>query len=438
MGVEVRVDNSRKIKVGSFVLGAVVLFGFGIIKLGDVSFRRTYKIYVYFDDVSGMAAKSPVKLAGVEIGKIRKITLEGGKARAELHINRGVVIYKDAMARVASTGIIGTKYLDISSGNPSAGRLENGDALSGLSSFGLEESMGRAMESIEGLTKSVRGRNDELGKNLNSMVANLNASTLSIREILDDRKHDISAALLSLRRITASMSEILDKTDRILAKVEQGEGGVGALLVDKKVGEDVKASVAHVKEASAGAAEVFGRFTRVRAFWDYRYRYDDPAEQGRSDFSLKLSPRPGKYYFMGASNVGDKNAPLKVKDFEKKNTLNIGLGHEFFPWLDLYAGVIRSEGGLGARVKPFYAFPLGDRLTVEAEAYGLGRDTTFNNRRLEGAVYNVGLAAQIFPWLRIVGRQEDMGDSDHFHGGFNVVLEDKDLAYILGLVSVTR
>ncbi|MBI2071164.1 MAG: MCE family protein [Elusimicrobia bacterium] len=431
-------ENSKKLKVGVFVLMATLIFGFGILKLEDVSFERTYRMYVYFDDVAGMAEKSPVKMAGVQVGKVRRIILDEGKARAELSIRRGVVIYKDCKPRVASTGIIGTRYLDIADGSPSAGVVEEGDMITGLTVLGLEESVSQALESVKGLTESVRGPKDDLGRNLNATMANLNSATLSVREILEDRKHDISAALLNLRQITFSLNEILDKADRILAKVEKGEGAVGALLTDAKTGDEVKASVASLKEASAGAAEMFGRFTRIRAFWDYRFRYDAEAAQGRSDFGIKLSPRPTKYYFLGASNVGDKKAPLKPKDFEKKNTFSVGMGKEFFPWLDLYAGVIRSEGGFGARARPFAYIPYADRIRVEAEAFSFGRDTTFNNRELKGVNYNIGLAAQIFPWLSLVGRGEDMNQTKHFHGGLSVTLEDKDLAYLIGLITATR
>ncbi|MBI4370433.1 MAG: MCE family protein [Elusimicrobia bacterium] len=431
--------GTNKLRVGLFVLVAAVIAGFGVLKLGDVSFDKTYSVYVYFDDVSGMTPKSPVKIAGVEVGSVRAIDLDAGKARAELAIKQGVVLYRDAKARVASTGIIGTKYLDMTPGSPSQERLVQGDAISGLSVLSLEESVAKALESVKGLTEAVRGpHGDDLGRNLNAMIANLNAVSTSVKEIMEDRKMDISMALLSMKRVTAALNEIVDKTDRILARVEKGEGAVGTLLVDQKAGEEVKASMASMKEATAGAAELFGRFTRIRAFWDYDYRYDTAASQGRSDFGLTLSPRPGKYYFAGVSNLGNASTPFKADDFENKNTINLGMGKEFYPWLDLYAGVIRSEGGIGARIKPLPDHWLGRKFSVEAEAYGAGRQSDVNGRSLTGAVYNVGLAAEVFPWLRLTVRSEDAGQVGHVHSGMSVTLEDKDLAYLLGLVTVTR
>jgi len=292
---------------------------------------------------------------------------------------------------------------------------------------------------VKDLVNSVRGpHGDDFGRHLNQTLANLNGITLSIREILESRKKDISQTLVSLREMTETLSQILDRADRIMAKVEAGEGAVGALLTDKQTGENVKIATSHLKDASSGAAEMFGRFTRIRAFWDYRYRFDAAASVGRSDFGIKLSLRPTRYYFAGVANVGDKATPLKEKDFEAKNTFNVGMGKEFFPWLNLYAGVLRSEGGFGAVVKPFPKSPRLSRMELQAEAYAFGRTKTFNGRELKGAVYNAGAAMDIFPWLKFEARGEDLAQTGHAYGGLRVNLEDKDLAYLFGLLTVTR
>lgn len=432
-------ENDKKFKVGLFVLVATGLFAFGIFKLGDVTWARTYKIYIYFNDISGLADKSPVKIAGVQIGKIQDISLEAGRARVSVTIRRGVPVYRDAKARVASTGIIGTKYLDMTQGSPAAGRLGEGDAISGFSAVSVEEAIAQGLEAVRGFTDSLRGKDgSELGSNLNTMIGNLSAATGSLKDILEERKEDMSLALLSLRQIMESLRDILAKTDRILARVEKGEGAVGTLVSNGQVGEDLKASVANLKEASGGAAEVFGRFTRIRTFWDWRLRYDTEASQGRPDFGVKLSPRPSRYYYLGVANIGDTSSPLKSKDFEQKNRLSVGLGQEFFPWLDLFAGIIRGEGGVGGRIVPFYQRGFLERMTLEGEFYGFGRDTTFNSRRLKGAVYNVGMALQVLPWLKLEARGEDLSQVKHVHGGLRVTLEDKDLAYLIGLITLTR
>ncbi|MBI4052203.1 MAG: MCE family protein [Elusimicrobia bacterium] len=108
---------STESKVGLFVLVGLVLLGWTIFLLGDVSLQRHYSMFVYFDDVSGLPNKAVVKLNGVEVGKVKEITLEGTKAKVELSIQQGVKIYKHAKFRIASTSIIGSKYLAIEQGD---------------------------------------------------------------------------------------------------------------------------------------------------------------------------------------------------------------------------------------------------------------------------------------------------------------------------------
>ncbi|MBI4056769.1 MAG: MCE family protein [Elusimicrobia bacterium] len=113
-------------KVGAFVLAGLILLGWAIFLLGDVSLQRHYQMTVYFDDVSGLPKKSVVKLNGVEVGKVKDITLEGNKARVDLAIQMGVKIYKDAKFRIASTSIIGSKFLAIEQGESSEGEPSEG------------------------------------------------------------------------------------------------------------------------------------------------------------------------------------------------------------------------------------------------------------------------------------------------------------------------
>ena len=64
-------------KLGIFTVIGLVLFGFSLYFLGGLSVTRTYDLNIKFDDVSGLPVKAPIKLAGVEVGKVKKIIIEG-------------------------------------------------------------------------------------------------------------------------------------------------------------------------------------------------------------------------------------------------------------------------------------------------------------------------------------------------------------------------
>ena len=57
-------------KLGIFTILGLILFGFSLYFLGGLSVTRTYNLNIKFNDVSGLPIKAPVKLAGVEVGKV--------------------------------------------------------------------------------------------------------------------------------------------------------------------------------------------------------------------------------------------------------------------------------------------------------------------------------------------------------------------------------
>src|SRR5688572_20231838 len=97
---------SLEAKVGSFVVAGLVLLGTAVFLLGDYTFEKRYHLYVTFKDVANLTKDSPVKLSGVEIGKVSDIILVDSRAKVVAKIRRGVDIYKDSEFTIGSTGII--------------------------------------------------------------------------------------------------------------------------------------------------------------------------------------------------------------------------------------------------------------------------------------------------------------------------------------------
>ncbi len=120
-------------KVGLFTFLGLALLGFSIYLLGNFTVSSGYDIDVYFKNVSGLPAKSAVRLNGVEVGKVKKLKINGDKVLAVVRIDKGVTVYKDSRFTIAATSLIGTNYLQIDQGTPESGILQQGDVVTGLS-----------------------------------------------------------------------------------------------------------------------------------------------------------------------------------------------------------------------------------------------------------------------------------------------------------------
>ena len=85
-------DNGLELKVGSFVLMAIIALTFFILSVSDLSiFEKGRHIKVVFGFASGLREAAPVRLAGVEVGLIKKLQVfvdknDGGKTKVRVNV----------------------------------------------------------------------------------------------------------------------------------------------------------------------------------------------------------------------------------------------------------------------------------------------------------------------------------------------------------------
>lgn len=104
--------------VGLFVLVGILCLGYLSIKLGKLELvgGDVYEVDAQFNTASGLKPGSTVEIAGVEVGRVRGITLNEDRAMVKLAVNNTVKLYTDTIASIKTRGIIGEKFLALSPG----------------------------------------------------------------------------------------------------------------------------------------------------------------------------------------------------------------------------------------------------------------------------------------------------------------------------------
>ena len=104
--------------VGVFVLVGLACLAYLSIKLGklEVIGRGLYEVEADFTSASGLKAGAAIEIAGVEVGRVKKIELRDDRAAVILAVQDGVKLYTDTIASIKTRGIIGEKYLSLSPG----------------------------------------------------------------------------------------------------------------------------------------------------------------------------------------------------------------------------------------------------------------------------------------------------------------------------------
>ncbi len=129
--------------VGLFLIVGILCFAYLAVNLGDVALfgDKSYPLKARFISISGLKDKATVELAGVRVGEVTRIDLDGEdyEAQVELAIDRGVKIQDDAIASIRTQGIIGDKFIKITPGGSDT-YLESGDEIEETeSAISLEE-----------------------------------------------------------------------------------------------------------------------------------------------------------------------------------------------------------------------------------------------------------------------------------------------------------
>lgn len=119
--------------VGLFVLAGLLCTIYLSVNLGDMrvfGIQNDYLIKARFNSVQGLTEGSRVSIAGVKVGQIETITLdpEAYVAFVDMRIDKGVLLYDDAIASIRTNGLIGDRYILISPGG-SGIELEPGETI---------------------------------------------------------------------------------------------------------------------------------------------------------------------------------------------------------------------------------------------------------------------------------------------------------------------
>jgi len=454
---------SPESKVGLFVLAGLAILMISILMLGDIHFRPQNYLHVIFTNVEGIAEKTPVKISGVEIGSVRKVELLDDHAQLTLALRKDIRVYKNARVRIRSTGIIGTKFLALDPGRVQPDipeeeqRLHSGDTILGEDSLSLDELMERVAKSLDQFTG-----NGKTAENLNATIANLRSITDSLNAALGQQRRSLVNIVKNIEGFSAyaksaaahlddiltsnkeefkeavhELKETLEKSNNILAQVQQGQGVFGTLLYDKKSGEDIKETVSNLKQTSESAKDVLARFTKVRAFWIVQGRRDFKAGDYKGDFGLQLEPRPNKFYEIMGQNLSTSGSTRSSPDdYERTNTITALIG-EHWGVLTGAVGVIESRAGVEARYRPFQNtdVPVANRLELYGQGFDFGRDAVIKGRSFTDPNYTAGARIRVNDYLTAGVEAEDIAETTDVTGVVNLSFEDKDIAYLLGFVS---
>ena len=254
-----------QVKTGIFIVVALLLFAGGILMMGDKTkmFVQKGTLSVIMPDVAGLKVGAPVWLAGVDVGLVTEIQFENPRQNNEinvtLQISRSALkkIGNDSRVVIKTRGLMGEKYVDIT---PSQSYSDTPPTLiRGESIVKLDDVMQKAGASFD---------------RFNRIMEKVDKGEGSLGKLTTDKKlYDNLAALSQELRVLADT-------------INRGEGSLGKLM---RSDEPYRKIIAILQRADATLTDIqsadgtLGRLVRDRELYDKMVRLADKSSLAADD-----------------------------------------------------------------------------------------------------------------------------------------------------------
>jgi phospholipid/cholesterol/gamma-HCH transport system substrate-binding protein len=258
-----------QLKVGIVATASMIVAGVLIILLTSQSnfLQGEFVLHTYMLDSAGMADNANVRLNGIAIGHIARVSLSGSKdpqrtVRIDMKIQEQFLnqIPDDSKASINSSNLLGDKFINIAKGTHPKHVERDGEIASQptadvpellAQASGLLGQFQTILGKVDGLLAVVESGQGNLGKLIrdDTLYERLNATAGEVEQLVKDVR-DSKGTISHLLYDDTLYNDIrrpIQRLDDMLAQVQQAKGSAGKLLYDPALYDEARASISEAK-----------------------------------------------------------------------------------------------------------------------------------------------------------------------------------------------
>ena len=355
------------IKVGIFATISLVVLGLLIWKIEDFNpfAKKGQRIDAVFKTVAGLDDKASVRIAGVKVGHVDGVGLQGPLARITLALDKKQKLTVGTSAAIANLGLLGEKYVELVPGPPDAPPLPPDAVLIGKTPVSFDDAIAKIDEigsSIQKVTGQLAG--GDLGGNLNNLIRDIQLTSTEVRAMIAENRANLSStvqrfdevgAILSrelpriagetnraldqisqlmaenrgnvsgttanLKELTTKLQTSADNLNQISGRIASGQGTIGKLVNDEKAYNSVLSTLDSIKggvETLSGTLGAINKFKIDLGVQGYYLANTKPdkvtgeTHSSLSSFSIDIDPQD-KTHLYRLGIVSSPNGKLRDK-----------------------------------------------------------------------------------------------------------------------------
>jgi phospholipid/cholesterol/gamma-HCH transport system substrate-binding protein len=264
--------KTSTVRVGILIAVSLGLLGFAILSFGVGTrlFSGSEVLSAHFQRINGLQVGAPVRLAGVTIGSVESIRFPSDARASYVVVSFWISesaaqrVHTDSAAKIASLGVLGDKFLVLTSGSTRTPPAEPGSVLASVEPFDYATLFERA-DTTDVLANILR-----ISDSLRSLTDAISNGHGLAHELFYGPPPDSEQkvfTLESLRGAVDTMAHTAADLDRLVQEINRGKGVIGALVNQRGGGPqlvaNMQASSESLRQASQRINQLVARYQQA-------------------------------------------------------------------------------------------------------------------------------------------------------------------------------
>ncbi|MCE9584237.1 MAG: MlaD family protein [Planctomycetes bacterium] len=279
-------STANNFKVGFVYFTFLIILMVATVTFGKLDFwKKTYHLRVEFKNVGGLKDGDPVRVSGLELGRVDRLELHPGGVLVSLKMHGPIDLRENYQIAVTMSSLVGGRHVAIEAGDADRPSIDATAILHGEPPSSAIDEMGEILKenrkavrefiaNLNDISDSLKNGKGTLGRLLKDdtlytqvtdtvsevrgAVAELKKAGEVIGKVKDqlDKGEGTLAKLLMSNDVYDSLKASADRISSILAKAERGEGTLGKILNDPSMYDEARELVAQMKDAVASVQKV--------------------------------------------------------------------------------------------------------------------------------------------------------------------------------------
>ena len=259
-------STARTVRVGLLIMAGLLILAFGIMSIGMGSrwFTGSETLEARFHRVNGLQTGAPVRLAGVNIGSVAKISFYSENPNESLiavtlwiRESAAAHVRTDSKAKIESMGLLGDQYVEITPGHPGSPPAPAGSVLEARDPIDYQtilqaKGTGDLVANVMGVAQGLRSLLEQINQG-NGLLGQL---------IRGQNQGERRLSAESLRAALDNLSKLTTDLDRTVVSINKGQGVAGALISNRTNGQRMLDNVAATFDTMHHTSEQLGEVAR--------------------------------------------------------------------------------------------------------------------------------------------------------------------------------